>query len=184
MQANELQFGLESTLEDTHNLIRSMVRRFVLLTHEEEGEAYGIAYEGFMLAYHDYRPERGAFTTYLVWRIRERLQEHIYQFKRHKRHEHAVAKKSTYETTFNLYVFLSDLSSDAKFAALLALDMPRWLQRCIADTPYTRKQSGRRTAKDPRENKAARRVIVDYLKGLGWTLGRINDTFDEIGESL
>lgn len=181
MSAALLENALTETYTDVERLIKHTVTQFINRHGQRWGtfdELFSQANESFMVAWRDYKPDRGAsFSTWCRWVVSKSLSEH----QRHEIHrdrrcridfcdmnEIQVADNTDHTNT--LFI-LDELGTDARYVAQLTLNPPKMLEHCLANA----------NGKSARNQKA---VIRQYLYGMDWDTGRVNAAFDEIGKVL
>jgi len=153
-----------STYEDSEEVIRSVVRRFVRKYGGDRDEVLGRANVLFMEAHEKYVPSRGRFLPWLrfmLWRcLHDELRKTLYR----KNILNPVGSEGLElfpdkRSTFDVSALLDELSADAACVVNLTLDQ--------ASGPASKHQ-----------------VIIPFLREAGWTIDRIMESFDEIRRAL
>lgn len=150
-------------------IIRSTVAKFVRRTGWDFGEMLGEANLLFLKACHTHDPSQGKFGK----RVREIVWFGLLDLYRAARLREARLSRNNLRKdmpdrhrTFDRHNFFACLSHDAVKVALLALSPPRCL-RDVEDKPHKQRMS-----------------IRSFLKKIGWTARRIQQSFGEIAEVL
>lgn len=166
------------TYEDMQQLIKFLANRFAMKTGGDYEELVSDANMVFLRVYDSWEPGRGAkFSSYLstcVWRqfitnhrkrmrcdvLREAVRTNYVQL-------HIIDKT---QPGNRLQDLMESLSGDAAMVAKLVIDSP-------ADLAKMAEGKGGH----PRNWVTS---IREHLRGLGWTLNRIQMSFEEVGQAL
>lgn len=135
-------------------------------------EALSSANEAYARAYHHYDPAAGAsFPTYIYNEVRYALLNRI-RDDSNRCNRVAVdsrpAEAAPARAGYRLERLMVDLSDDARLVMRLVIDSPDELGSVL-------------TARSPSRS---RRGLWKYLRGLGWTMGRVSESFEELREAL
>jgi len=176
-----IEDAMTETYVDVERLIKHTVSHFIKRHGTSWGtfdELFSHANESFMVAWHGYKPERGAsFSTWCRWVVSKNLSEHqrtaIYRSRKAQidycdMTEIHVADNTNYANVIDIF---DELDDDAGFVAHLTLNPPQALE------PYLAKKKGH-SARNQRA------VIRQYLYDMEWSAKRIDKAFKKIGEAL
>jgi hypothetical protein len=142
-------------------------------------EAFAEASRQFWLAYNNHDPAKMAdFPKFMRFRVRRGLISHVRSIAQAaarfpKDADFAIEDVAECRAamSFDFQDFAADLSTDARIAARLAVQMPAELWRAIVD------KGG--------EDQNYRSSLRQYLQyKLGWSAARIRDAFDEVRAAL
>lgn len=169
--------AVTETYLDVEKLIYDTIHRFIEQYGGDFDEFLSIARESYMLAFNSYDPERAGFVTYVrcfiwgrlqkTWRVERRRAQilnlnHEYDFSHHPERS---------ENKFDVSEFVEKLSEDGKTVVNLVFDSPIDIALSImergGDTPNN-----------------VRLAIREFLKDVGWSAGRVSNTFREIRKAL
>lgn len=176
-----LENAMTETYEDVQKLIKHTVSHFIKRHGQQWGtfdELFSQANESFMIAWRDYKPERGAsFSTWCRWVVSTGLSEHqrgaIYR-DRKCRIDYcdlsAVHVPDNTDRTWSVKA-LDEMGTDARYVAHITLNPPAALEKQFTEA----------RSKGPRNQRA---VIRQYLQAINWNVDRINAAFNEIGKVL
>lgn len=183
-----LHDAMTETYTDVRGLICHTVHRFIERYGTQWGDFDDLMAQAnweFMVAYRDYdRPDSerrtttSSFSTWCRWVVQKGLLEIQRNSIRRDRQCRVTFvdmvennDQYEYQYTFQLCDFMDGLSADAQLVVDLALNPPKVIAACFAEC-----RNG-----TPRQLRA---VLRQYLLGLDWDGDRVNDVFDEIGDSL
>lgn len=168
------------TYEDIQSLIKFLANRFAMKSNGDFDELVSEGNVVFLRVYDSWKPGMGTkFTTYLstcIWR------QYITDYRVRVRKDvvrgctvdvASVVDRRTIDYTRpgdRLAEFVESLSGDAAMVAKLVIDSPAELAKIVEG------KGGH-----PRNWVSSLR---EHLKGMGWTLNRIQTTFEEIGHAL
>lgn len=139
------------TYDEVKRLITRIVKDFATRYQLNYHETTSAANEAYAHAYVSYDVNRGAFTTWVQFKVTKGLQEELR--KQHRRSRIELSDEIDTEPAptpraFVLSEFLDNLSSDARIAARLALrirsrpinDMRHWVKQHLRDAGWTRRR--------------------------------------------
>ena len=166
--------SVNSTYSDVENMLRKMAWKITKKYGGDWEEYFSAANEGFAEAYASYKPDKGtSFSTWVYWKVLGSMQRAIPSGK---------IERQTVKTgldvdftifadnkSFNLSMFLFELSEDAKIVVGVLLDNPFDLvQMKLSEETVSCMKSG----------------LVCQLREAGWAVSRILDTFSELRSAL
>jgi len=164
-----------STYEDVEQMLHKLAHRSGIFDHEE---AYQEACLAFCEAYDSYDPSQSRFTTWCYWQARTALLEKRIGEARHssiavcslKAVEQATSKGfDAGRHPAPLASLLEDLRGDARIVVEIILSGPEDILNALTECSSMQQRCG---------------VLRTYLRGLGWTLARITESFSEIRDAL
>lgn len=181
MSAALLENAMTETYTDVEKLIKHTVSHFIKRHGQQWGtfdELFSHANESFMIAWRDYKPNRGAsFSTWCRWVVSKNLSEHqrsaIYRERKCSinycdLNEIQMPDNTDHTTIMEI---VDELGTDARYVVMLTLNPPAKLQ-----DQFTTARS-----KGPKNQRA---IIRQYLHAMDWNTSRVNDAFNEIGKVL
>ncbi len=165
-------------IQETYYDVVKMLRKLAWTATKKWGgdyeEYFSAANEGFMEAYHTYEVGRKTvFSTWVWWKVRGRIQAMVSP---KKIDQHTVNSGEEIDldahqckNSFDLLLFVSHLSQDAKQVVGMIVDSPvELLDIChYVDGP-----------------ECMRSGLVNQLKETGWTIARIMESFIELKEAI
>ena len=168
------QAAVTETYSDVERMIGMLVDRCQSRFGGDRDELLSEANIAFMRAYKMFDPKKARFTTYLYHKVWGTLRRHCNtRISRQKRIGGVVQINEDLTPTareFNLHEFSKLLTEDAMFVAQIALETPNDLKQVL----LTKK------LKRPSWIRTLRRHLLD----MGWTMGRIKESFAEIKSIL
>ncbi len=172
--------AVETTYGDVEKMIFKICHKFRRRYGGDFNELVARGNELFMRSYRKYNPEDGSFTTYLWLRVWGGLMDDLRGKLRKERRltevNHPLENVAQLEPSdWDVPTFLKGLSGDAKVVVMLTLTAPK-------DIPHAMMmKSVERCNGKP---SAYRTHIKEYLLDMGWTFGRITESFKEVGQAL
>ena len=159
--------AITETYHDYRRWISTIVKQFTSQYGGEFAELIGSANLAFINAYRDYKPDRGAFTTYLRLRVREALfatlRKNLSRNNRLPRTEMELNSAGDRSNRFDMEALCEKLSQDAVIAVRLVLDSFYDLE----DAPIHE-----------------RRDVTGALYNMGWSKTRVQQCFQEVREVM
>lgn len=161
------------TYRDMRRLLYYLCHRFKLKYGGDFEELLSEAHEHYVTAYATFDPKKGEFQkriSFFVWaRLLETKRKQAVQVRRYPHEQNPdLCQVGERRRHFNPRRFANELSQDAGEVVRLALFPP--LDILVS-------------ASEKRPKKTAK-VIMEYLKDIGWSLERIRESFAEIREAL
>lgn len=202
MKANEKQTPLNrSAIASTHVDVEKMLFKLAWGAQHRWGgewdEWESSAAVGYLIAFRSFDPGRGAsFITWCWWSVVYQLRAHQERRCRNRLrtntlHDHEDDDRDNINAAAIpdrpksfLALLVEDLSEDARTIVQLVVDTPGELVELLRQQDHTKKTGISPEARSRRMKVRRKRVLVDYLKRSGWSLGRIVSGFDEIQEAI
>lgn len=164
------------TFHDVDRLLRDRVQKFWNRygdLYGDRDELYSDACVAFVEAYDTYNPDRGAFTTHVVWKVNMHLLRKRADAEKAKARGRVPAQLDGEPEGRADWLrdLLGVLGDDAREVVRLVTQAPAGLRAVFAaeaaDGPF-----------------GVRLTLRSYLEGLGWSRPRINSSFREVREAL
>lgn len=138
------------TYDDVKRLITKIVKGFATRYRLDYHETTSAANEAYAEAYVSYDVNRGAFTTWVQFKVTKGLEEELRKKQRRERIEllAEIDTPAQEPRPFVLPEFLESLGTDARTAARIALriktrsinDMRHWVKQHLRDAGWTRRR--------------------------------------------
>ncbi len=166
---------MTETYEDVAKLLRHTAQRFSKSYGLDHEESFSQANLLFMSAYDSYDPRMSAFTTWLVnvvWNgLKNHYRKNTAEDQGRYRYRRNTARSRT--TTFDVEKLEREVSEDASFVIILVIDPPIDIRLATKTTKFGKIRTDSLT-----------KAIMEYLRDIGWSSDRIQNSFTEIQESL
>ncbi len=160
---------------ETYRDLERLVNKLCWWAVEHLGGDYSdyesAADQAYTKAVQTHDPARGQITTHVWWCVRNRLLSVAATERRHRercRTDLDLDRLPARGKTFDLEALLLDLSEDARTVVRLVVDTPGDLARLcrMRRVDWMQQALGR------------------ALRNMGWTIGRVVESFDEVKEAL
>lgn len=160
---------------ETYRDLERLVSKLIWWAVEYRGGRFDdyedAAQEAYARAVRTHDPARGAITTHVWWCVSHKLASVAARERKHRercRTDLDLDLMPARTKAFDMEVLMLDLSDDARTVVRLVVEAPGDLARLCR----------------MRRMDWAQTLLWDTLKGLGWTVGRVVESFDEVREAL
>ena len=168
------ELAATETYRDLERMVEKLIRWAVEHRGGDRDDYASAANQAYTKAIRTHDPARGQITTHVWWCVKNALQSVAIREWKHRERERNNSPLPNDLTQrprtkgFDVEVLLVDLSDDARAVVRLVIDTPGDLVKLVR----------------MRSPDRMRGLLARGLRDLGWTIGRVVESFDEIREAL